>query len=122
MEDDDLRDLFAGLGSITIRRMFGGKGVYHDGLIVAVVLRGELLMKGDAETAGAIEAAGGKHWIYKNKKGHDVAMPYWTVPEGALDDADEMTVWGRMAYAAALRFQGADKPKAKAKAKARIKA
>jgi DNA transformation protein len=30
-------------------------------------------------------------------------MPYWTVPESALDDADEMAAWARKAYEAGLR-------------------
>jgi TfoX/Sxy family transcriptional regulator of competence genes len=33
VEDDDLRDLFAAFGPIGIRRMFGGKGLYADGVI-----------------------------------------------------------------------------------------
>ena len=39
-----------------------------------------------------------------NKRhGREVAMPYWTAPESALDDPDEMTVWARKAYQAAIR-------------------
>ena len=30
-------------------------------------------------------------------------MPYWTLPDGALDIADEMTPWARKAYEAGLR-------------------
>jgi hypothetical protein len=28
MDDDAIRDMFAGLGRVNIRRMFGGKGIY----------------------------------------------------------------------------------------------
>jgi DNA transformation protein len=30
-------------------------------------------------------------------------MPYWTVPDSAVDDPDEMAVWARKAYEAGLR-------------------
>ena len=30
-------------------------------------------------------------------------MPYWTVPDAALDDPDELTNWTKLAYEAALR-------------------
>jgi DNA transformation protein len=30
-------------------------------------------------------------------------MPYWSIPEDAFDDPDEMARWVRLAYEAALR-------------------
>ncbi len=58
MTDADIADLFAGLGEVAIRKMFGGKGIYHNGLIVAVEVRGEVLLKADAVSAPEFEAAG----------------------------------------------------------------
>lgn len=104
MDDERIRELFEGLGPVSIRRMFGGKGVYLNGVIFALILRDELMLKGDAEIAADYEAAGGQRWTYTNKRnGKPVAMPYWTAPEIALDDPDEMTVWARKAYEAGLR-------------------
>ncbi len=102
MDDETISDLFAGLGPVSIRRMFGGKGIYHHGLIIAVVLRGELLLKGDSTTADELEAAGARRWI-TGSKGRRANMPYWSVPEAALDDPDEMTRWARLALEAAIR-------------------
>ena len=51
MDRDAIEEMFQALGEITIRRMFGGKGIYHLGRIVAIVLRGEIMLTGDAETA-----------------------------------------------------------------------
>ena len=104
MDDERIQELFSGLGPVSIRRMFGGKGVYHNGVIVAVLLRGELMLKGDAEVAGAYEAAGATRWTYAHRRnGSLVAMPYWTAPDDALDDPDEMAGWARLAYQAGLR-------------------
>jgi len=103
MDDDDLRDMFAGLGPITIKRMFGGKGIYHNGLITALVVQGEVLLKADAISAREFEAAGSTQWTYESRKGKVAAMPYWSVPDSAIDDPDEMTIWARKAYEASIR-------------------
>ena len=104
MDQDAISDLFSGLGPVSIRRMFGGQGIYFNGVIFAIEIRGELMLKADAEVAQDFAAAGCKQWIYANRKtGKPVAMPYWTVPDGALDDPDEMTPWARKAYEAGKR-------------------
>lgn len=103
MDDERIRELFDGLGPVAIRRMFGGKGIYHDGLIVGVSLStGEVLLKADKDSAPDFEAAGAKRWA-EGPKGRKVNMPYWSIPESALDDPEEMAVWARKAYEAALR-------------------
>ena len=103
MERDEIEEMFAGLGEVSIRRMFGGKGIYHHGLIIAVELRGEMMLKGDAVSAPELEAAGARRWAYEGKAGKPVLMPYWSIPDDAYDDPDEMAKWVRLAYAAALR-------------------
>jgi DNA transformation protein len=104
MDNDAIADLFAGLGPVSIRRMFGGKGIYCDGVIFALEVSGELMLKADAVSAPDFLAAGCRQWVYANaKSGKQAAMPYWTVPDGALDDPDEMTPWARKALDAGLR-------------------
>ncbi len=104
MDNAAIEEIFETLGPIKIRRMFGGKGIYFDGVIIAVELRGELMLKGDAIVAPDYEAAGAKRWTYVNSRhGKSVAMPYWSLPDGAADSADEMTPWARKAYEAGLR-------------------
>jgi DNA transformation protein len=36
MDDERIAELFESLGPVSIRRMFGGKGIYFDGVIIAV--------------------------------------------------------------------------------------
>jgi DNA transformation protein len=104
MDNDAIADLFSGLGRVEVKKLFGGKGIYHNGLIVAVEIRGDLMLKADAESAAEFTAAGCKQWTYTGSRhGKLVSMPYWTVPDGAFDDADEMTPWARKAYEAAMR-------------------
>ena len=103
MQNTDIEEMFSALGPVTIKRMFGGKGVYYSGRIVAVEVRDEMRLKADAVTAPAFEAAGATQWTYEGKGGKPVKMPYWTVPEDSFDDPEIMARWVRMAYAAALR-------------------
>jgi DNA transformation protein and related proteins len=103
VDNIEIEEMFSALGSVTIKRMFGGKGVYHKGLIVAVEVRDEMLLKADAISAPEFEAAGARRWFYEGKKGKPINMPYWSVPEDAFDDPDIMARWVRLAYEAALR-------------------
>lgn len=102
MDDDAIRDIFSGLGPVTIKRMFGGKGVYHHGLIVGLQVYGELLLKADKESAPDFAAAGSRQWTYEGKN-KPAAMPYWSIPDEAIDDPDELQRWTRKAFEAALR-------------------
>ncbi len=103
MDNRDIEEMFSSLGPVTVKRMFGGKGIYHGGRIVAVEVRGEMLLKADSVSAPAFEAAGARRWIPEGKAGRRVAMPYWSVPEDAYDDPDEMAGWVRLADEAARR-------------------
>lgn len=102
MDNDGIREMFDSLGEITIKRMFGGKGIYHQGKILALEFNGEILLKADAETAPAFAEAGASQWVYDGKN-KPVAMPYWSIPEAALDEPEELARWVGLAWAAALR-------------------
>lgn len=123
MDAEGLIELFAPAGPVRVKRMFGGKGVYLDGFIIAVELStGDLYLKGDEVCAPAYEAAGGRRWNYEGetKAGvvRRVAMPYWTMPETAFDDEDELKRYARMALEASIRADAAkSKPASRAGAR-----
>ncbi|WP_295813414.1 TfoX/Sxy family protein [uncultured Nitratireductor sp.] len=104
MDNDAIHDLFAGLGPVAIRRMFGGRGIYHQGVIFALEIGGEIVLKADQKTVTEFEKAGSRQWIYEGHKGRGpVAMPYWSIPDIAVDDPDEMARWAHRAFEAGLR-------------------
>lgn len=108
MDDDALRDIFDALGEIEIRRMFGGKGIYHRGLIVGLLLYDEVMLKGDDDSAPLYEDAGADRWVYENKRTkRPVKMPYWTLPAEILEDRDQLARWTRLAFESAVRFEKA---------------
>ncbi len=115
MSDDDIAEFFAALGPVTIRRMFSGKGVYVGGVIVAIEHGGELRLKADLISAAEFAAAGSTQWAYDGHRG-TVMMPYWSIPDTALDDPDLMEVWVRRAFAAGLRASaGKEAPSARSR-------
>ncbi|KRD74912.1 TfoX/Sxy family protein [Lysobacter sp. Root983] len=116
---DYLRDLMAGFGTVTSRRMFGGHGLYRDGVIFALVDDDALYVKVDDVSRAQFEAAGCAPFVYHKQK-ELVALSYWSVPESALDSAEELRPWLDLAYAAALRKANAPtKKKSRAKRPAR---
>jgi DNA transformation protein len=103
--DDDIawnRELLAALGRIDARRMFGGTGFYADGRIVALEIEGVLYLKTDAETRARFADAGGRPFVYDNGR-REVETSYWTPPDDALDSAEAMAPWARLARDAAVR-------------------
>lgn len=102
MNDDEIAEFFAALGPVTIRRMFSGKGVYVAGVIVAIEFGGELRLKADSVSAPAFAAAGATQWAYDGHQGVAM-MPYWSIPDEALDDPDLMAEWVGRAFEAGLR-------------------
>lgn len=105
MDNVEIEDLFASLGPVTVKRMFGGKGIYCQGVIFALYLFDEIMLKVDDETAPLFLAAGARQWVYQREGKSPVAMPYWSTPEDALDDPDEMAKWARLAFEAGLRAE-----------------
>ena len=73
-------DLFSDLGAVTSRKMFGGLGLYQDGTIFAVVSsEGRIYVKTIPETAATLAEQDAEQF-------HN--MPYWSLPESALDDPE----------------------------------
>lgn len=93
-----VEDLFADLGPITCRKMFGGIGIYSQGTIFAVKMSdGTLRLKEAGDLAEAYAAEGWQKWTFIRKNGAEGSMPYWTIPEDVLDDPETACHWARRA-------------------------
>ena len=104
MDKAAIEEIFQSVAPVTVKKFFGGTGVYARGVIIGCVFDGDLLLKADAATAPQFEAARCQQWGYEhNKTGKQVKMPYWSIPEDAFDDPDVMANWVRLALDAGLR-------------------
>jgi DNA transformation protein len=98
-----LTEQMMGFGPVSVRRMFGGAGVFRDGVMFALIVDEVLYFKADQTTQGDFRAEGLSPFTYQTKKNPRTVMSYWRAPERCLDDPDEMTDWCRRAFAVALK-------------------
>jgi DNA transformation protein len=97
--------------------MFGGHGLYHEGLMFAIVMDQRLYLKADDVNRPEFEALGLTPFTYA-MKGKDVALSYWAAPDAIIDAPEDAVHWAKSAWDAALRGHKA-KAKAIEKSKAR---
>ena len=101
MDAERLQELFEPFGRVSIRRMFGGAGIYNDGVMFALLADGQIYLKANPEAQARFREAGCRPFVYESRN-RRVETSYWSVPEAALDDAEMLREWAGLAYAAAL--------------------
>jgi DNA transformation protein len=84
------------------KAMFGGHGIYVEGLFVAIAMDDVLYLKCDAQRAAAFDALGLPPFVYTAKDGQATVTKYRRAPDEALESPAEMRRWLRLAQAAAL--------------------
>ena len=102
-----VRELLAPLGPVAVKPMFGGAGVYLDGLMFALLAYGTLYFRVDDQTEDQFRDAGSEPFIYAGIKGREVSLGYWRAPDDALEGPDEAEPWARLGLEAAMRKRAA---------------
>jgi DNA transformation protein and related proteins len=102
---DDFRDYvleqLAVAGKASARRMFGGVGLYLDGLFFALIADDTLYFKTDDTNKLRFVQAGSRQFCpFPDRPTH--VMAYWEVPAEVLEDPEELRNWTREALSAAL--------------------
>ena len=99
-----LLDLYDGFEGVSARRMFGGTGLFRQGLMFGLVHDDILYFKVDEENRADYETRGLPPFRYE-RKGKTIALGYRQAPEEALEDEAVLAEWSRRAWEAALRAQ-----------------
>jgi DNA transformation protein len=110
MDSEAIEDLFAPAAHVSVRRMFGGKGIFVEGIMVGLEADGVLYLKADEATAAAFDAEGCGPFAY-GEGGRRVITSYRRMPESAFEDPDELRRWYAMARDAAFRKAREKKPR-----------
>ena len=97
---DFILDLLAPLGP-TARRMFGGVGLFHGGVMFGLLVRDTFYLRVDDRTREQYERAGSTAFSYMRGDRMVSIAAYYAVPEGLLDQPDELLQWARDAIGAA---------------------
>lgn len=114
---DFVQELLAPLGPVSIRRMFGGGGVFYDEVMFALIADETLYLKVDDETRPAFEAAGQGPFTYQRSEGQRAMRSYYQLPDELFDEPDELRLWARRAVDVALRAHAAKPAKERRKRK-----
>ena len=95
MDAETIKDLFAEFGPVSVRRMFGGQGIFVDGTMIALIARDVIYLKADAETIPAFEQEGLAPFSYGTRNGEHTLTSYWRMPDRLYDDTEELARWAR---------------------------
>jgi DNA transformation protein and related proteins len=101
VDPDTIQELFAVFGGVTVRRMFGGAGLYADGVMFGLISDGQIYLKTGPATAKDFEREGGAPFEYGTKTGKRAVMSYWRLPDRLYDDPDALAEWARTALSVA---------------------
>jgi DNA transformation protein len=122
---DYVRELFAGVGPVQVKRMFGGAGAWCDGVMFLLIADDTIHIKVDDALKAELRAEGCGPFVWEPQSGpragEKIDLGYWRLPDSALDDPDEAAGWGRKALAVA-KAKAQVKPKTKKASKAKAPA
>lgn len=83
----------SGVGEVSSRAMFGGYGIFHEGLMFALISEGVLYFKVDDSNREIYEKAG------SHKFPHGIS--YWEVPAEVFEDTARLYEWANVSVAIA---------------------
>jgi DNA transformation protein len=92
------------------RRMFSGVGLFQGGIMFGLLVRDTLYLRVDEMTREQFERAGSGPFTYQRGEREVSLSAYYVVPEGLLDQQDELLQWTRNAIAAARRGASSARP------------
>ena len=94
-------DQLSDFGEVTPRRMFGGAGLYHDGLMFALIADDILYFKVGDVNRSDYEKVGSEP--FRPDPNKQTVMSYYEVPIDVSEDRDELSSWAEKAFGAARR-------------------
>src|SRR3954463_13929981 len=107
---EHVAELLASLKGVSMKRMFGGQGIYCDGLMFALITGKVLYFKTDEQSRPRFVEAGCEPFRYDNKRRGRVETSYWSAPDEAMESPAAALPWARLGLQAALRRQAAASP------------
>jgi DNA transformation protein and related proteins len=117
LDSEFIRELFAPFGPVTVKRMFGGSGIWSDGLMFGLIFDGAIFLKVDEACVPDFEREGSRPFVYTRAKSKGrvgrASLSYWRLPERLYDDPEELAAWASRALAIAQHKKLAPRSRAK---------
>lgn len=116
-------DLFSEFGPITLKRFFGGEGIYAGEIMIGAVFDDILYFTTDPETRKAFLAETCKPFTFEKRSTGEIVETHWyAMPERLYDEPEELAQWARIALNVAANSKTTKKKQAKTLAKPSKKA
>ncbi len=102
----DIAERIHGLGTIDVKRFFGGAALVADGVQFGFVMKGTLYLRVDDDSRPRFEALSAHPFSYEGGSKVVKVASYYAAPDDVLDNADELRLWAATAHRAALAARG----------------
>lgn len=99
-----LEETLAPMEGIEAKRMFGGFGLFKDGLMFGLIADDVLYLKVDSKNKPNFDALDLEPFSY-SRGDKTFAMSYHRAPSNALEQSDTLLKWAQSSYAAAVRVK-----------------
>ena len=86
------------MGNITVKQMFGGFGIYKDGIIFGIIISSELYFKTNKESEKEFACLNSEPFSY-NRGDKIIKMSYWKVPEEIIESRERLAEFAIKAHA-----------------------
>ena len=88
-------DQLSGLGRVSARRMFGGVGLYCDGIIFGLIADDVAYLKVDDSNREDFEKAGSSAFNPYPDKVKSTVMSYYEIPADVLENPEQLIFWAK---------------------------
>ena len=105
----DVISRLSSFGDITSRRMFGGYGIYKEGIIIALMDEDELYFKSTPASESFYQSFDSYPFVYEGQR-RPVKMSYWQVPQTVFNDPLLLEKWVETAYRSAIAAKAKNPP------------
>jgi len=100
---DYVIDQLAGWGEVSARRMFGGAGLYCDGVMFGLIADDVAYLKVDDSNREDFVTAGSSAFNPFPEKAKTYVMSYYEIPADVLEDRELLGKWAENALAVARK-------------------
>ncbi|AXU07184.1 TfoX/Sxy family protein [Rickettsia japonica] len=96
-----VKELLEQYGSVAVRVMFGGYGIYKGGVMIGIIKSNELYFKSDLSTYEYFQSFGSESFVYQSKG----TLSYWKVLSEIMEDQELLGKWFKLVLNVAINSQ-----------------
>jgi len=100
---DYVVEQLSGWAQVTVRRMFGGAGLYREGTMFAVLADDVAYLKVDDSNRDDFVRAGSAPFEPYPDKSKTTMHSYYEIPADVLEDRDELARWAQRSWLVARK-------------------